>query len=60
MISINGYNVTQDAERFGMWKVQKEGSFSLASSYWFETRLEAFAFAEAGGFGYDDSQLELN
>lgn len=59
MININGYLITQDPEKYGMWKAQKEGSYSMASAYWFETRLEAFAFAEAGGYGYDDKQPDL-
>lgn len=59
MIQINGYNVTQDPERFGMWKVQKEGSFSLATAYYFNDKVEAMTFAESGGY-VDKSQLELN
>jgi len=59
MIHINGYNVTQDPERFGMWKVQKEGSFSLATAYYFNDKVEAMEFAEAGGFK-DQSQQGLD
>jgi hypothetical protein len=55
MISINGFSIETDPEKYGMWKVQKEGTYSLATCYWFADKIQAMEFAESGGFK-DDKQ----
>ena len=50
MIEINGYTIETDPEKYGLWKVQKIGTYSLATCFWFEDKVEAMTFAESGGF----------
>lgn len=60
MIHINGFNITQDQESYGMWRVQKENSYSLATTYWFNDKAEAMTFAESGGLEGDSKQGRLD